>query len=117
MSFLWPRALTAAVATAASLFLPGVAHASSPSVQMEVCNNQNSGSRQFELTGLNQHGDRVSSPIYSIQGRSCRLFANWWWKTGQTLEARARGTSLSETATYDIPQGTRDGSSLQWWVN
>jgi hypothetical protein len=117
MSLLRPRALTAAVVTAASLFLPGVAHASSPSVQMEVCNTDNSGSRQFELTGLNQHGDRVSSPTYSIQGRSCRVFANWWWKTGQTLEARARGLSLSETDYLDIPQGAKDGSTLRWWVN
>jgi len=117
MSLLWPKALTAAVVTAASLCLSGVAHASSPSVQMEVCNNQNSGSRQFELTGLNQDGVRVSSPIYSVQWRSCRLFANWWWKTGQTLEVRVRGTSLSETDYFGIPQDARDGSSMRWWVN
>ncbi|MET8760172.1 hypothetical protein [Lentzea sp. NPDC004782] len=117
MSLLRPRALTAAVVTAASLFLPGVAHASSPSVQMEVCNNENSGSRQFELTGLNQNGVRVSSPTYSIQWRSCRLFADWWWKTGQRLEVRVRGLSLSQTDYFDIPQGARDGSSMRWWVN
>jgi hypothetical protein len=114
MSLLWPRALTAVVVTAASLFLPGVAHASSPSVQMDVCNNlPTSDSRQFELTGLNQHDVRVSSPIYSIDWHSCRLFANWWWKTGQRLEVRVRGTSLGETIYVDIPQGARDGSTVQ----
>ncbi|PWK85588.1 hypothetical protein C8D88_106216 [Lentzea atacamensis] len=117
MFLIRPKALTAAVVIAASLFLPGVAHATSPSVQMEVCNNQNSGSRSFELTGLNQHGVRVSSPIYSIRWRSCQLFANWWWKTGQSLEVRVRGTSLSQTDYFGIPQGTRDGSYMRWWVN
>lgn len=116
MFLMRPKALTAAVVTAASLCLPGVAHAASPSVQMEVCNGWNSGSRQFELTGLNQHSVRVSSPIYSIPSRSCRLFANWWWRTGQTLEARSRGTSLGETHTFTIAAGVRDGSTLRWWV-
>lgn len=117
MFLMRPKALTAAVVTAASLFLPGVAHAASPSVQMEVCNNDNEGSRQFELTGLNQHGVRVSSPTYTIRGRRCQLFANWWWKTGQALEVRARGKSLTQTDYFDIPSGTRDGSYMRWWVN
>src|SRR5690349_7636050 len=87
------KTLVVASVVAAVLGTPGLAQASSPSVQVELCNSRPE-SGEFEITGLNQHNTRVSSPILFISGQGCRVFANWWWKTGQTVSVAARRGSL-----------------------
>ena len=109
----WRKALTAAVVIAAAgLSLPGTAQASSPSVQIQLCNREpNEG--VFEITGLNQHNARVSSPLTNIGGRQCRLIANWWWKTGQTVQVGVRNPSLHFWS-FPIGSGERNGSTLTY---
>lgn len=107
---LWRKTMTAALITAAAFGLPGMAHAASPSVQLQLCNSD-SQTGTFEITGLNQHNNRVSSPQYSISGRQCRTISNWWWKTGQTVSVAARRTSLNVWH-FDIDSNERNGSTV-----
>ncbi|MCP2241964.1 hypothetical protein [Lentzea aerocolonigenes] len=109
------RALVVAAVAAAVLGTPGLAQASSPSVQLELCNTRPE-SGEFEITGRNQHDTRVSSPILIISGGGCRLFANWWWKTSQTVSVAARrGGSLSGVS-FTISSAERNGSTVTYPV-
>jgi len=108
------KALVVAAVIAAGLGSPGPAQASSPSVQLELCNTR-AESGDFEITGLNQHNTRVSSPILFISGQGCRVFANWWWKTGQTVSVAARRGSLT-VAPLTISSSERNGSTLTYPV-
>jgi hypothetical protein len=104
------NALVAAFAVAAGLGLAAPAHASSPSVQLEICNTfPQTGT--VEITGLNQHDARVSTPLTSVSRRSCRLFANWWWKTGQTVRVAMRTDSLGVWE-FTLSSSERDGSTV-----
>jgi hypothetical protein len=107
------KALVVAAVVAAGLGSPGLAQASSPSVQLELCNTRPE-SGDFEITGLNQHNARVSSPILVISGRGCRLFANWWWKTGQTVSVAARRGGSLIGASITISSSERNGSTLTY---
>jgi len=110
----WRKVMTAALVTTAVLGLPGLAHAASPSVQLELCNNE-SQTGVFEITGLNQHNARVSSPQYDIRGRQCRIFGNWWWKTDQWVRIAVRRNSLN-IGEFHIDSNDRDGSTVRHWV-
>lgn len=104
------KALVAAFVIAAGLGLAAPAHASSPSVQLELCNSSPQ-TGTAEITGLNQHDSRVSSPQTTISAQSCRLFANWWWKTGQTVRVSLRRHSLAIWE-FDIRSSERNGSTV-----
>ena len=104
------KALVAAFVVAAGLGLAAPAHASSPSVQLELCNSSPQ-TGTAEITGLNQHDSRVSSPQTTISAQSCRLFANWWWKTGQTVRVAMRTDSLGVWE-FTLSSSERDGSTV-----
>ncbi|WP_330277122.1 hypothetical protein OG205_16500 [Lentzea sp. NBC_00516] len=109
------KTMIATLVVAAALGLPGMAHASSPSVQVKLCNNYwQSGS--FQITGLNQHDQRASTPQYDIAANQCRLIGNCWWKTGQTVSIAVRRSSLS-VKWYDINSNERNGSTVTFGVN
>lgn len=109
------KALVVAVVVAAVLGTPGLAQASSPSVQLELCNTRPE-SGEFEITGLNQHDARVSSPILTISGHGCRLFANWWWKTGQTVSVAVRRGGSLVRPSLTISSAERNGSTVTYPV-
>ncbi|KJK46275.1 hypothetical protein UK23_23880 [Lentzea aerocolonigenes] len=100
----------AAAVVAAGLGLTAPAHASSPSVQLQICNNSPQ-TGTAEITGLNQHDARVSTPLTTISGNGCRLFANWWWKTGQTVHVAMRRNSLT-IWDFTLSSSERDGSTV-----
>jgi hypothetical protein len=109
------KALVVAAVVAAGLSTPGLAHASSPSVQIELC-NRSSVSGDFEITGLNQNDTRVSSPTLGISAQGCRVFANWWWKTGSTVEVRYRRAGSLEGMDFTISSSERNGSTVSYPV-
>lgn len=104
----------AAVLAAAGLGLPGLAQAASPSVQLELCNNE-SQAGTFEITGRNQHNARVSSPLTDIGGRRCKIIANWWWKTDQVVSVAVRRNSLNLQEFY-IGPNERNDSTVRFWI-
>jgi uncharacterized membrane protein len=104
------KALVAAFVVATALGLASPAHASSPSVQLEICNSFTQAGTA-EITGHNQNDARVTTPLATISGRSCRLFANWWWKTGQTVRVAMRRDSLTIWE-FDIWSSERNGSTV-----
>lgn len=106
--------VVATVLAAAGLGLPGLAQAASPSVQLELC-NQESQTGTFEITGLNQNSRRVSSPLTTIGGRRCHVVTNWWWKTDQWVRIAVRRASLN-VEEYPINGDARDGSTVRFWV-
>ncbi|WP_330277125.1 hypothetical protein OG205_16515 [Lentzea sp. NBC_00516] len=106
--------MTAMLVMAAALGLPGMAHASTPSVQLELC-NQESQSGVFEITGFNQHNNRTTSPMYNIGGRRCRVISGWWWKMDQTVSIAVRRNSLN-IQDFHINSDNRDGSTVRFWV-
>ncbi|WP_330277124.1 hypothetical protein OG205_16510 [Lentzea sp. NBC_00516] len=110
----WRKTMIATLVAGAVLGLPGMAHASSPSVQVKVCNGSRSGN--FKIHGLNQHDAKVSSPLYSIGAVQCRLVENWWWKTGQTLSITVRTTTL-HVSWHDINSNERNGSTVRLDLN
>ncbi len=104
------KALVAAFVVATALGPASPAHASSPSVQLEICNSFTQ-TGTAEITGLNQNDARVSTPLTDIPGRSCRVFANWWWKTGQAVRVAMRRNSLSIWE-FTIQSSQRNGSTV-----
>jgi hypothetical protein len=74
-----------AAATITGVATAGSAYASSPSVQLQVCNN-GSNLASADLNGFNQNGAWSYGSFGTIN--NCTQFTGWWWRTGQAVQVR-----------------------------
>jgi hypothetical protein len=78
------------------------AHASRPSVELEVCNSAPEDQMVY-IRGTNQNDDKVTTSFATrVKASDCAVIDDWWWGTGTTLTVQHNSVESS----FDIPRGS-----------
>jgi FlaG/FlaF family flagellin (archaellin) len=109
-------AVAFAVVGISGLAMTGSAQASSPSVQLKVCNNSGDSAANITIAGYNQNGAYVTSPdVYVPADSACTTLAHWWWSTGQTVTVTWSLSYARDTTYCGLASTLKNGSTTEIW--